>query len=281
MNQLLCSTGALIGRPNGRNYRLLKDFAKYLRCDGFEFMMYDTWYGEVDRLEAFLSSLRLNVPVMHCEKRIGEGISRGGTEADEAIRLFEVNARLACSLGASKLVMHLWDGKTSDGFFSNNLRAYERLNRVASAFNLDLLIENVVCAYKNPMERWIELRREYPNVHFVYDTKMAAFHAQTELLYLPEYDWLWKEGRLRHFHVNDYAGGYMDWGCLRTLPVGRGHIDFQRFFEFLRAIRYDGALTVESTAFNERGVVDVDMLNVEIARIHSALDAENVAPQRL
>lgn len=278
MNQLLCSTGALIGRPNGRNYRLLKDFAKYLRCDGFEFMMYDTWYGEVDRLETFLSSLQLNIPVMHCEKRIGEGISRGGTEADEAIRLFEVNAHLASSLGASKLVMHLWDGRTSDGCFSNNLHTYDRLNRVASAFNLDLLIENVVCAYRNPMERWIELRREYPNVHFVYDTKMAAFHAQTELLYRPEYDWLWKEGHVRHFHVNDYAGGYMDWSNLRTLPVGRGHIDFQRFFEFLRAIRYDGALTVESTAFNDRGVVDVDMLNGEIALIRSALDADKAAP---
>lgn len=42
MNQLLCSTGALIGRPNGRDYRLLGGLSKKLECDGFEFMMYST-----------------------------------------------------------------------------------------------------------------------------------------------------------------------------------------------------------------------------------------------
>ena len=42
MREILCSTGAIIGRPNGRNYRLLEDLAKQLQCDGFELMMYDT-----------------------------------------------------------------------------------------------------------------------------------------------------------------------------------------------------------------------------------------------
>ena len=37
MAQILCSTGALIGRPNNRDYRLLESFAKQLHCDGFEF----------------------------------------------------------------------------------------------------------------------------------------------------------------------------------------------------------------------------------------------------
>ena len=39
MHQILCSTGALIGRPNGRDYRLLKQFCPQLECDGFEFML--------------------------------------------------------------------------------------------------------------------------------------------------------------------------------------------------------------------------------------------------
>ena len=39
MNRILCSTGALIGRPNGRDYTLLNECAKRLDCDGFEFMI--------------------------------------------------------------------------------------------------------------------------------------------------------------------------------------------------------------------------------------------------
>jgi hypothetical protein len=35
---------------------------------------------------------------------------------------------------------------------------------------------------------------------------MAAFHGQLVLLYGKEYDWLWKDGHIRHFHVNDYGG---------------------------------------------------------------------------
>ena len=37
--QILCSTGAIIGRPNNRNYRLLETVAPQLDCDGFEFLL--------------------------------------------------------------------------------------------------------------------------------------------------------------------------------------------------------------------------------------------------
>ena len=40
MSKILCSTGALIGRPNNRDYTLIKEFAPRLECDGFEFMMF-------------------------------------------------------------------------------------------------------------------------------------------------------------------------------------------------------------------------------------------------
>ena len=42
MSQILCSTGALIGKPNNRDYTLLKGLAGKLECDGFEFMMYES-----------------------------------------------------------------------------------------------------------------------------------------------------------------------------------------------------------------------------------------------
>lgn len=276
MNQILCSTGALIGRPNGRNYRLLEKLSRELTCDGYEFMMYSSWYEETEEIIDFLLQTNLNIPVMHCEKHIGEiiGINKEGS-LPEALWKFEKNCDIAKRIGARKLVIHLWDGQTSDQNFENNLRAYGELEAVAKEYGLDLLVENVVCNKMNPMTRWCELAKEYPDILFIFDTKMAAFHEQLPLIYEKEYEWLWEEGQIRHLHINDYGGGYMDWAKLKTLPIGSGHIDFAQFFHFIREKKYTGDFTVEATAFDrETGEVDSAMLNRCFATIREYLERE-------
>ena len=113
--KILCSTGALIGRPNNRDYRLFEGLSKELTCDGFEFMMYSSWYDEMDDIISYLKGINIYIPVVHCEKHIGQAISAGTEE--ELIRgfdLFEKNCCLAKELSAEKLVLHLWDGTISD-----------------------------------------------------------------------------------------------------------------------------------------------------------------------
>lgn len=262
MKQVLCSTGALIGMPNGRNHRLIENFASKLTCDGFEFMMYSSWYEKVDELVSDLLKMQLYIPVMHCEKHIGEAISRNEqSDLEHALRLFETNCEIANALGASKMVIHLWDGMTSDQNFQNNLHAYEKLLKISSKHGIDLMVENVVCNKENPLKHWTELTALYPHIHFILDTKMAAFHFQLEEVYTDEYRWLWNDHHIKHLHINDYAGGYMDWANLKTLPIGKGHIHFDTFFDFLKTQDYDGDFTVEATAFDKSGAVDCDMLN--------------------
>lgn len=262
MSRILCSTGALIGKPNGRNYKLLEPMAESLNCDGFEFMMYNSWYDKAEEIAEYLVQKKFSIPVMHCEKHIGEAISQNQDgSVEEAFRLFALNCDVARAIHAEKIVIHLWDGMTSDMNFQNNREAYKRLSEIAVEYGVDLLVENVVCNKENPMKHWCELTGQYPDIHFVFDTKMAAFHQQLELLYEDEYSWLWKDDHIRHYHVNDYAGGYMDWGKLRTMPIGEGHIDFERFFSFIHKIGYDDTFTVEATAFNKEGEIDTDMLN--------------------
>lgn len=272
MAKILCSTGTMIGRPNGRDYRLIEKYAPQLQCDGFEFMMYSSWYEEVEELTEYLKSLKLYIPVVHVQKGIGEKISIGGPENfEEAYRLFEINCKLASDIDATKLVIHLWDGLPSDKQFENNVKAYPVLREIAEKYGLDLLVENVVCNQQDPLTHMIELAQEYQDIHYIFDTKMAAFHSQLDKLYDPEYAWLWKDGHIRHYHVNDYGGGHMDWANLRTLPIGKGHIDFERFFDYIHEIGYDDTFTVEATAFDETGVVDVDMLNDQFGQIRNYL----------
>ena len=265
MHQVFCSTGTMIGRPNGRDFRLLKQFCPQLACDGFEFILYDSWYAQMEDLTAFLKEIRLNIPVLHCEKSLTEHIARGGEEEEkEAFRLFEINCRLANDIGAEKMVLHLWNGIISDTRFENNLRAYPALRETAEKHGLTLLVENVICR-RDPMTHWVELYRHYPDIKFVFDTKMADFHRQLEWLYREEYDWLWKENHILHYHVNDYGGGYMDWNNLRVLQLGKGHIDFDQFFSFVKKTGYRGDFTFEGTAFDQTGYVDLDGLNSQFA----------------
>lgn len=269
MCEILCSTGALLGNSNNRDYRLLADLSKQLMCDGYEFMMYSSWYEETDALINTLHSTNLYIPIMHCEKHIGEDISKG--EFDEAYRRFDINCSIAKEIGAGKIVVHLWGGITSDSHFNNNINAYMHLRDIAEKYNVELLIENVVCNRENPMKHWCELKDKYQDIRFIFDTKMAAFHSQLDLLYREEYEWLWKNKHICHYHVNDYAGGYMEWKKLRALPIGQGHVDFKRFFEFINEIGYRDTFTVEATAFGSDGIVDVGMLNEQFQYIQSAV----------
>ena len=268
-NKILVSTGALIGRPNGRDFHKLKELAPLLNCDGFELMMYTDWYGKEQEIKEFLAENGIATPAFHCQKSIGEGISKGGEEAEDAMKRFRVNAELAAGIGAEKMVMHLWDGITSDAFFDRNIKAYAELRKIADDSGVELLVENVVCNQKTPMEHWCELAEVYPDINFIFDTKMADFHGQLDLLYAEEYAWLWKEGHIRHYHVNDYGGGIKDWTNMKVLPIGKGHIDFEKFFDFVKSTRYEGYFTLESTAFDYKGVVDTDMLNEEIEYIRN------------
>ena len=274
MSRILCSTGALIGRPNGRDYRLLRQFCPQLDCDGFEFIFYSTWYDETEALAGFMKQLKLNIPVMHCEKTVAEHISAGGEEElREAIRLFEINCGIAETIGADRMVFHLWNGLISDSHFENNLRDYPLLREKAEKHGLTFMVENVVC-HQDPMSHWVELYRHYPDIRFVFDTKMADFHRQMDLLYAPEYDWLWKEGHIIHYHVNDFGGNYMDWSNLKVLRLGKGHIDFDRFFRFLRETGYAGDLTFEGTGFDQTGAVDIRGLNEQFTLARDYLNRE-------
>lgn len=270
MAEILCSTGALLGRPNGRDYRLLADYSKKLRFDGYELMIYSNWYDELSDFLKFVESMSLNIPIIHCEKRIGEMISLG-EETETALSRFETDCSVAREVGAKKAVLHLWGGIPSDQTFENNMDAYPRVREIAEKYGIDLFVENVVCNCKDPFSRFDEILEKYPDAHFIFDTKMAQFHSQTELLYSEKYAKMWDNSLIRHFHLNDYDGGHMDWSRLRTLPIGSGHVDFKRFFEFVKAKGYDGTFTVESTAFDSDGNVDFDMLNRQYDIIKNAM----------
>jgi len=267
--QILCSTGALIGRPNGRDPKVLERTVGSLQGDGFEFMMYSTWYENVGEVTDYVKSLGLTIPAFHCQKTVGEEATKGDFEL--ARRQMEINAAMAEALGAKKMVFHLWNGQLSDSAIENNLKAYGDLRKISADHGVDLLVENVVCFKENPMFYWRRIADLYEEPHFIFDTKMAAFHGQLEEYCSGDGAWAWKDGLVKHYHINDYAGGIKDWKALKTLPIGAGHIDFEAFFQFIKETGYRDTFTLESTAFGPDGVVDTEMLNRQVRYIREKM----------
>ncbi|MBQ4581480.1 MAG: sugar phosphate isomerase/epimerase [Clostridia bacterium] len=265
--RVLCSTGAIITRRNNRDFTLLPAIVPKLNCGALEFMMYESWHGQEDAIRRVLEGGEFIVPVFHMTKQIGQWISEGNTA--DALAMFRADCEFAKTIGSRLLVLHLWSGQASDQHFERNLAAYPMLRDVAEGYGLLLMVENVVCNRHDPMLRLQQLADQYPDIAFTFDTKMAAFHSQEEELYKPENAWLAR--RIRHFHVNDYAGGHMDWPNLGVKHLGAGHIDFGKFFAFVRGMDYAGDFTCEATAVREDGSIRYDKMNASLGKIREGV----------
>lgn len=265
MKKILCSTGAFITRYNNRNHKLISKYAKCLKCDGFEFMFYNTWYDKVNEISKDVKNMDLYIPVFHCEKSIGELISQDNIS--EAVKLFTINCQVATELNSKKLVLHLWNGITSDKHIENNIKAYDILHSIAKYYNLTLTVENVICNQQNPLTHFKELYQIYPNIKFTFDTKMSAFHNQLDKIYTDEFSWLWSENHIQHLHINDFNGSYGDWSNIKSLHIGEGWIDFNKFFNFLNTTSYNQDFTIEATTIDTTGFVDCNKLNKTFQRL--------------
>lgn len=280
MSRILCSTGAFLGKPNNNDYRLLKEYAPKLECDGLELMMSSSWYSEIDHIADAIRSYGLTIPVFHSQKSLGESMS--GMKVDfsngkfieyimtkeedeetfkEGTDRFIKNLRLAKKVGAGKMVLHLWNGLVSDKNIQKNIQRFGIWKDMSDGEGISLLVENVICNNHDPLYNMKLVAKEYEDAGFVYDTKMAEFHGQTMKLFDSEYESLVRDGRIKHLHLNDYGGGYKDWNNMQILPVGHGHVDFDLFLVRLAAYGYSGDCTVEATVVDKDGKVDFSMLN--------------------
>ncbi|MBO4385162.1 MAG: sugar phosphate isomerase/epimerase [Clostridia bacterium] len=271
---VLCSTGAMITKFNGRDPRLLREFFPRLEADGVEFMVYPSWDAVLDENIEAVRRISLDVgmriPVLHMDKRIGELLSLGSDdEIREAGERFKNNLLIARRLGAELAVLHLWGGPASDHDIERNVSVLGDYLIEAERAGIILTVENVVCAVETPLAHLRRIMDTYPNALFTIDTKMAEFHRELPAT-LAE-DRLW-DGRTPHLHVNDYGGGVKDFTDLRVLHMGDGHVDFKPFFEKIKAIDYSGWLTVESSSVFPDGRVDFIKLNRTIQKVRKAAE---------
>jgi sugar phosphate isomerase/epimerase len=265
--EILLSTGTFIGRINDRNHDLLPEHKNDFRCDGFEFMIFPDFYAQRTAVTEKYLAAEINIPVMHFDKDIGDGI---GSEDDgkyaHALDLLKINLETANILGAKKAVIHLWGRTDSD---KNSELIYSRAGEVkdiCTGYGVMPVFENIFCCISSPLYHLQNLSAIYPDMRFIIDSRPAQFHAELEkTLKSP----IMK--KTEHLHINDYAGGYKEWEKVNPIPQPRkGNIDWDMYFDGIRKSGYNGTVTLEAPAHLPEGV-DSKTLNESLDFIRKNL----------
>jgi len=258
--KILCSTGPFTGRINGRNHRLLLEYADKLDCDGFEVLVFDDWYDRLGRITRDYRAAGAVCPVVHADKQIGTLMCKSAGECTgEYLDLWRMNCYLAVSIGAQKIVVHAWGPPDSNKYKELVFERCGELLRVAKDYKLDMVVENIPCYYGSPLGHLEQLAGVYPEMGFTIDTRMAQFHSEIEKVCNSP---LLASGRARHMHISDYAGGHMDWDALmRILQPGKGDVDFDMLFARVGEIEYSGTLSLESLSVHREQGVNVEKSN--------------------
>ncbi len=243
-NKIFCSTGTIVGRANGFNYRLFTDNHREIVSDGFELMMVHAYYPILSDLSREIERSGANIEVLHAEKDIGGLLTQNDPDAiKKALSDFEINCALAENIGAEKVVFHLWSAPHSDRFFDKNLTHLPYFVEISEKHRVTLLIENVPCATGDPYSRLCEIEAKYPDVRFIFDTRFGAFHEQTDKFL--ESEWI-GSGKIAHMHFSDYTGPSHTFSSLRPIPhLGDGIVGFDRIMPIISG-KYNGSITLES-----------------------------------
>jgi sugar phosphate isomerase/epimerase len=261
--RILCSTGAVTRHPTRADHRLVAD-ARRLPVDAFELSIYPGWIDGGEAVADDLAALELPVETAHAEKLVGARLSEGDAGAVDRL---EASARLASRLGARLLVLHLWELPLGDRHLERNLTLLPACADAAERHGLVLGIETIPCSVGSPLANVARAVEREPRCVAVLDTEFLAVHG--------ELDGALDAGLpVGHVHLKDFARPVRH-GDPRTryLLPGEGTLDLDGFLAGLEAQDYDGAVTLEASAVDPEGRLDLARL-AQIAealrRLHSA-----------
>ena len=244
----LASTGLVTRFPDAADHRAIVEWCPRLGVDGLELSITRVW--DAARVEHDLRSARLRFETAHLDKRIGAELLE---DAAAALAQLETDCRLAASVGATLVVLHLWELPVGDRRLDENLALLPACLDVADAAGVTLTVETIPCSAGSPLENVRRAVETDDRCRVTLDTEFLAHHGQLDDALAD--DELWE--RVVHLHVKDYAGALRDSADTRRYLIpGEGTIDFDRLFGTLRERGYDGALTLEVSSVTAAGIID-------------------------
>jgi sugar phosphate isomerase/epimerase len=239
----LLATGSVTRNPDFTDHLRL---ALHLPPTELELSIYAAWDEHV------VDDLRgLPIVVAHADKSIGATLSGN----DPALERFDRNCRVARALGATTIVLHLWELPDGDRYLERNLDRLPRLLDAAEENGLTLAVETIPCTLGTPLDNVSRACERDPRCRVTVDTEFLALHGQLDRAH--------ELGELiAHVHVKDFDPSVWGTKPRRYLLPGEGTLDLDRFLEQLP---YDGTVTLEMSAVGPGGEIDAGRLDAAVA----------------
>lgn len=269
---ILCSSGVFFHRsrdgalvvPEGPDVEAITSYGARLPADGIEVLVTRRMTGRLANVAESLTRSGLTFPVVHGPKRVGAALP-----AEEAVAQLAESAWFAAEMGASVLVLHLWDLPDGDTRFEERLEALVLALDVVGDYGVELAVETIPCLRATPLRNIERVLEHDARACVALDTEFLALHGELESALAA--DWLWRDGHVRHVHVKDFADDLLDSaGLRRYLLPGEGTIDFGEVFETLERRHFTGAVSLEAGAYRADGTPDLDVLSEALARMSSS-----------
>lgn len=258
--QLLCSTGAFSRYPDNTDYRAVLTYGPQLDVDGFELMFYPEWANHLDEIAAELGKSGLRFPALHAEKSVGTALgSLQEEEREQGLRMLEANCHLGSALGTGLLVLHLWGWPELDDRLEINLSYLGRCLDLTQSYGLELAVETIPARHADPLSNVLRAIEQDARAQVALDTEFLARYGQVQEALRAA--WLWHEPIVRHIHIKDFEEAlFSRENTRRYLHPGEGEIDFARVFAALKAHNFHGNISLEASAINADGVVNVERI---------------------
>ncbi|QBD78476.1 sugar phosphate isomerase/epimerase [Ktedonosporobacter rubrisoli] len=269
--QLLCSTGAFSHYPDFTSHEMVLEYGPQLGIDALELMFYPSWYPRLEQVATDLQRSGLQFPVIHAEKNVGIFSGKVDTEQQaRAERELAANCYLGSLLGSRVLVLHLWGWPEFDAHLEHDLQALPQFLDIARQHDIELAIETIPCKQADPLTNIQRVLACDMRSRVALDTEFLATHKQIEEVFTHE--WLWSERYVRHVHIKDFDGQpFTATGQRRYLHPGEGSIDFTRFFAQLKQHSFDGFISLEASAIDNAGRVNINTLRESLSVISNLL----------
>jgi sugar phosphate isomerase/epimerase len=269
---ILAGTGKVIRNPDYPEHERILRHGGSIPAAALELGVCTPWFdgGRAKGVAADLAASGLAFPVVHAEKAIGATLSADDPAA--AIARFAANVELARAVGATTVVLHLWELPTGDTLLERNLAALPAVLDVCEATGVVLAVETIPCTDGTPLGNARRVLEADMRARVTLDTEFLAYHGELEAALAA--DWLWQDGRVRHLHVKDFGGALrgVD-GSRRYLIPGEGSLDLAAFFSGLRARGYAGTVTLEAPGVREDGEPDWPRIAEGLRRLRTLASA--------
>lgn len=268
MCKLMCSTGVFSRDPDLDDHYGILSVCSEIDVKSFELIFYPSWYENAESIAHDFKRSGFDFPVLHSEKSIGPLLGTGvASDRSTAMERLRTNCDFGRKIGATSLVLHLWGLPGSDELLEHNLSALPDCADICEAFEITLSVETIPCIKRTPLESIRKALEREPRVSLTLDTEFLAMHDELDIAF--DEEWLWKDGKVNHIHFKDYDGSPVDAkGKRKYLHPGEGHLDFKKIASDLKSRDYAGTLSLESSAVDSSGLVD-------LARARKSLDAIN------